>query len=253
MTARFDTYTGVPSVLFTDLDGTLTTAGRLDAATYQAMASLAGAGLPIVIVTGRPAGWGDAMVRLWPVAAVIAENGAVSLVRSGDRVKRRFGHPEEHIPALRRKMLAAVDDVRRDHPGARLSADSRFREVDLAIDWNEEASLPIENADRIAWQLRAEGFEATRSSVHVNFGPVGVDKLTACRAYVSTDELESYLYIGDALNDAPMFAGFPHSVGVANVRDVWDALPHKPRYVTDAAEGAGFCEVAEALLRRLRG
>jgi len=244
-------YTGVPSVLFTDLDGTLTTAGRFDADTYSAMASLVGAGLPVVIVTGRPSGWADAMIRLWPVQAVIAENGAVTLSRCGDRIEHRYGHPEEHIPALRRKMLSAVEHVRRDHPGVRLSSDSRYREIDLAIDWNEEASLPVESADRIAWQLRAEGFEATRSSVHVNFGPVGVDKLTACRAHVNTEDLEPYLYIGDALNDAPMFAGFPHSVGVANVREVWDELSHKPRYLTDGAEGAGFCEVAAALLARL--
>ena len=60
-------------------------------------------------------------------------------------------------------------------------------------------------------------------------------------------DLEPYVYVGDALNDEPMFKGFPRSVGVANVRGVWDELVHKPAFVTDAAEGAGFEELAAAL------
>jgi hydroxymethylpyrimidine pyrophosphatase-like HAD family hydrolase len=62
-------------------------------------------------------------------------------------------------------------------------------------------------------------------------------------------ELAPYLYIGDALNDEPMFRGFPRSVGVANVRDVWDELAAKPARVTRAREGRGFGEVARAVLR----
>jgi hydroxymethylpyrimidine pyrophosphatase-like HAD family hydrolase len=155
-------------------------------------------------------------------------------------------------------MLEAFREVKREIPGARLAADSRFREVDLAIDWNEEASLPVEAADRIAVLMRERGFEATRSSVHVNVGPKGVDKLSACRAVVEHElggdprALGDYVYVGDALNDAPMFAGFPNAFGVANVRAVWSELAHHPRFVTDAAEGAGFEELARAILARLR-
>jgi hypothetical protein len=115
----------------------------------------------------------------------------------------------------------------------------------------------VEAADRIAALMRERGFEATRSSVHVNVGPRGVDKLSACRAVVERElggdpsALDDYVYIGDALNDAPMFAGFAGSFGVANVRAVWDELPHRPRYVTAAAEGAGFEELARSILARL--
>jgi hydroxymethylpyrimidine pyrophosphatase-like HAD family hydrolase len=100
--------------------------------------------------------------------------------------------------------------------------------------------------------------QAVRSSVHVNFWPGRFDKLSACRRVVRElfgpggRDLSAYLYVGDALNDAPMFGGFPRSVGVANVRDVWDELPCKPAHVTRAAEGRGFEEVARAVLRARR-
>jgi hypothetical protein len=251
MAAAFETYAGRPGVLFTDVDGTITTAKSLASSTYRALCDLAEAGLPVVVVTGRPAGWCDALVRLWPVAAAIAENGAITFVRDGASVSKRYAVAESEIPALRERMFAAAGEARALVSGARMSADSRYREIDLAIDWNEDASLDVADADRMVALLRDRGFEATRSSVHVNFGPPGIDKMTGCRAYLEVGgqcALGEALYVGDALNDAPLFAGFPHSVGVANVRDVWDELPHRPRYVTAAAEGAGFEEVAAALL-----
>jgi hydroxymethylpyrimidine pyrophosphatase-like HAD family hydrolase len=55
-------------------------------------------------------------------------------------------------------------------------------------------------------------------------------------------------YVGDSINDAPMFAAVPLSVGVANVVDVMGELPSPPRFVTAAREGEGFEELAAALL-----
>jgi hypothetical protein len=46
-----------------------------------------------------------------------------------------------------------------------------------------------------------------------------------------------------------MFAFFPNSVGVANVRRFAGRMPAEPTYVTDAAFGAGFAELAQHLLR----
>jgi hydroxymethylpyrimidine pyrophosphatase-like HAD family hydrolase len=57
------------------------------------------------------------------------------------------------------------------------------------------------------------------------------------------------VYVGDSLNDAPMFAAFPLSVGVANVRDVEDVIETKPKFITAAREGRGFEELARAILR----
>src|SRR5438105_13095713 len=59
-----------------DIDDTLTTGGRLTAAAYGAMERLHEAGLLVVPVTGRPAGWCDHIARMWPVDAIVGENGA---------------------------------------------------------------------------------------------------------------------------------------------------------------------------------
>jgi hydroxymethylpyrimidine pyrophosphatase-like HAD family hydrolase len=145
-------------------------------------------------------------------------------------------------------------DVMSKVPGARLSSDSKYREVDLAIDWNEEQSLSREEAETCVRLIQKAGFAAVRSSVHVNFGPPHFDKLSACQQIVrrvlggDITDLAPYVYVGDALNDAPMFAGFPTSVGVANVRTWWDELAHKPAYITERPEGPGLRELVSHVL-----
>jgi hypothetical protein len=254
MTKPLRELTGPVRALFSDLDGTLTTDGRVEASTYLALERLGEAGVPVVLVTGRPAGWGQAIATVCPMAAVVSENGGVTFVREGSGFKKLYGVPPASLPEWRRKMRAVAGDVMVEVPGARMSSDSKYREVDLAIDWNEEVHLSREEADRVIAVLREAGFAATRSSVHVNFGPPEFDKLTACKVVIEKvlgrdpEDLSSYVYVGDSLNDAPMFAGFPRSVGVANVRKWWDELEHRPSYLTEAAEGAGLREVVEHIL-----
>jgi HAD superfamily hydrolase (TIGR01484 family) len=245
---------GPVKALFSDIDGTLTSQGRIEAATYVALERLGDAGVPVVLVTGRPAGWGQAFMSVAPVAAVVTENGGLTFVREGRRLKKLYGVPPATVPEWRRRMQEVVIEVQGKVPGARLSADSRYREVDLAIDWNEEASLSREQADEVVVACRRAGFTATRSSVHVNFGPPHFDKLSACISVVRTvlggdgNDLEPYVFVGDALNDAPMFGGFPKSVGVANVKAWWDELDFKPRYLTERPEGAGLRELVDHVL-----
>jgi len=74
--------------------------------------------------------------------------------------------------------------------------------------------------------------------------------MTVVRQVLEGDanDLSQYVFVGDALNDAPMFGGFPKSVGVANVKAWWDELDFKPRYLTERAEGAGLRELVDHLL-----
>jgi len=66
---------GVRAVLV-DIDETLTTAGKVTGDAYAALERLHAAGRIVVPVTGRPAGWCDHIARMWPVDAVVGENGA---------------------------------------------------------------------------------------------------------------------------------------------------------------------------------
>lgn len=240
---------GPVRALFSDIDGTMTTGDRIEASTYEALEQLSGSGTPVIMVTGRPAGWGQAFMKMLPVVAVVTENGGVTFVREGRRQHKLYGVPQATLPEWRRRMNDAAVEAMSKVPGARLSSDSKYREVDLAIDWNEEVSLGQEEAELVVQLLRRAGFTAVRSSVHVNFGPPHFDKLSACMTVVrqvlggDPIDLTPYVYVGDALNDAPMFAGFPSSVGVANIRQWWDELASKPAYVTERPEGAGLREL----------
>jgi len=240
--------------LFSDVDGTMTTGERIEASTYEALEELSASGTPVIMVTGRPAGWGQAFMKMLPVLAVVTENGGVTFVRQGRRQHKLYGVPQASLPEWRRRMNDAAVDVMSKVPGARLSSDSKYREVDLAIDWNEEVSLGRDEAEVVVQMLRKAGFTAVRSSVHVNFGPPHFDKLSACMTVVrqllggDANDLSPYVFVGDALNDAPMFGGFPSSVGVANVKAWWDELPFKPAYLTERPEGAGLRELIGHLM-----
>src|ERR1041384_2646153 len=250
---------GPVRALFSDVDGTMTTGERIEASTYEALERLNASGTPVIMVTGRPAGWGPAFMKMLPVLACVTENGGVTFIREGRKLHKLYGVPAASLPEWRRRMNDAAVEVMSKVPGARLSSDSKYREVDLAIDWNEEVALTADDAELVVALLGRAGFTAVRSRVHVNFGPPHFDKLSACMAVVrqvlggDPGDLAPYVYVGDALNDAPMFAGFPSSVGVANIRMWWDELASKPAFVTERPEGAGLRELIAHLTGISRG
>jgi HAD superfamily hydrolase (TIGR01484 family) len=240
--------------LLSDVDGTMTQDGRLEAATLESVERLLAAGVPLIPVTGRSAGFGFTLLSILPSPAVVAENGAVTYVRDGHRIRKLRGLSAEELAGWRRRMHAAMAEVHAELPELQLSSDSAFREVDLALDWNEEVSRPAAEADRAVAILREHGLAASRSNVHVNFGPPLFDKRVACLRLVhevlggDVESLASYAYVGDSLNDAPMFDGFPTSIGVANIRDIWELLPRRPAYLTPSREAAGFRELVDHLI-----
>ena len=244
--------------VFCELDETLTTAGRLTAEAYAAMERLERAGLHVVPITGRPAGWCDHIARMWPVAAVVGENGAFYF--RYDRVarvmKRAYADDAASRAANRERLHAIGADILRAVPGCAIAADQHYRETDLAIDYCEDVTrLPRTAVDRIVALMEARGLTAKVSSIHVNGWFGTYDKLAATRRLMREElgtDLDraggAFVFVGDSPNDAPMFGYFPHSVGVANVRDFGGQLAHEPRYVTASAAGAGFREVADLLL-----
>lgn len=247
----------VRGVLF-DIDDTLTTDGRLTADAYAALARLNAAGLTTIPITGRPAGWCDLIARFWPVDGVVGENGAFYFrYHAGKRtMQRRYADDPATRAAYRERLRAVREDILQSVPGSALAADQRYRETDLAIDFCEDVPrLPPEAVDRIAVIMRGHGLTAKVSSIHVNGWFGAHDKLSMTRTLlleafgVDLDTARAdYVFVGDSPNDAPMFAHFPHAVGVANVRDFAARLEHAPAFVTEHRAGAGFCELADALL-----
>ncbi len=250
------------AVVLCDIDDTLTTDGHLTAAAYTAMERLSLAGIHVVPVTGRPAGWCDHIARMWPVAGVVGENGAFYFRhdRGRHRMTRVYADGDSIRQTRRRELLAIGGEILREVPGSALAADQPYRETDLAIDYCEDVPrLPADAAQRIAMLMRQRGLTAKVSSIHVNGWFGGYDKLAMSRRLLreqlginaDTDadaDARACVFIGDSPNDAPMFGFFPLSVGVANVRDFAGSMEHEPKYVTNAASGAGFCELAELLL-----
>jgi HAD superfamily hydrolase (TIGR01484 family) len=247
---------GIRALLF-DIDDTLTTEGKLTVDAYSALERLKRAGRILVPVTGRPAGWCDHIARMWPVDAVVGENGAFYFSYSAGKLLKRFQDDDATRVRNRARLEAIARDLLARFPGCALASDQAYRETDLAIDYREDvASLPLETAERIAAGMRQAGLHAKVSSIHVNGWFGSYDKLSMTRTLFSEKfgmDLSAgspqVAFAGDSPNDAPMFGFFRNSVGVANVRRFEPVLEHKPAYVTQAEAGAGFAELAAHLLR----
>jgi HAD superfamily hydrolase (TIGR01484 family) len=244
--------------VFTDIDDTLTTHGRLFAKAYTALERLQKAGLLVIPVTGRPAGWCDHIARMWPVDAVVGENGAFWFrhdAKEGKLVKRYVIAQEERLRRGKRLFEIAAK-ILAEVPGCAVSADQAYREADLAIDFREDVrELPREEVSRIVEIMQAEGLTAKVSSIHVNGWFGDYDKLSTTRRMMREDfgidldlEREDFVFVGDSPNDQPMFAYFPHAVGVANVLEMADLMTDFPAWITESAGAAGFAELAEALI-----
>jgi hydroxymethylpyrimidine pyrophosphatase-like HAD family hydrolase len=264
-----------------DIDDTLTTEGQITGDALQALQSLHDAGIHVVAITGRPVGWSEPFALQWPVDAIVPENGAVALVpeRSphpnpppvgegesvpspaggglgwGPRVRKIYVEDEE----LRRRNFARLQKVAQrllaDVPGAVLARDSAGRETDIAIDHSEFVQLPPACIAQVVRLMQDEGMNATVSSIHINGWFGDHNKLSGARWIVRElfgreldEELERWVYVGDSTNDEAMFAHFPNSIGVANIRRFEAEMTHLPRYITRGERGAGFAEVAQAIL-----
>jgi HAD superfamily hydrolase (TIGR01484 family) len=247
--------------LLFDIDETLTTEGRLTADAYAAMERLKRAGRLVVPVTGRPAGWCDHIARMWPVDAVVGENGAFYFGFFDGKLVKRFQEDETTRTEHRARLQDIGKRILREIPGCALASDQAYRDTDLAIDYCEDVpALPLETAERIAALMRSAGLMSKISSIHVN-GWFGVyDKLAMTKRLfaemfnIQPERLRrEFAFAGDSPNDAPMFSYFDNSVGVANVAHFSGQLEAEPNYVTRGASGAGFAELVAFLVERQAG
>lgn len=241
--------------VMTDIDDTLTRDGTIEPAALSALHALAAAGLPVIAITGRPLGWSRPLAAAWPVAAIVAENGAVALVPEDGAVRVEYAQDAATRAAQALRLQAAAQRVLREVAGAALARDSAGRETDIAIDHSEFIHLPATAIADVVAVMQAEGLTATVSSIHINGWIGSHNKWTAAQWMVQRlygrelqHEIERWIYVGDSTNDQLLFENFPLAVGVANLRRFAAELRVWPAWLTEAERGAGFAEVAQALL-----
>ncbi|HEY0817581.1 MAG TPA: HAD-IIB family hydrolase [Rhizobacter sp.] len=241
--------------VLTDIDDTLTTAGAITGDALRALHDLQAAGLPVIAITGRPMGWSEPFARQWPIAAIVAENGAVALFREGAELRIEYAQEAATREHNARRLREVAARVLREVPGATLAQDSAGRVTDIAVDHGEFAQLDAARIAQVVALMQEEGMTATVSSIHINGWFGEHTKLSGARWIVQRllsrtldAEREHWVYVGDSTNDQLMFEHFPLSVGVANLLHFRDQLHTWPAYLTVGERGQGFAQVAQALL-----
>jgi HAD superfamily hydrolase (TIGR01484 family) len=254
---------GVRYVLM-DIDDTITRRGKLLASSFDALWRLHEAGIRVIPVTGRPAGWCDCIVREWPVDGVVGENGAFAYWEEPSSVAGRLPERREAVyptavrndhPALAKIKARALAEV----PGLRVAKDQFARQFDLALDFaEEEPILPLSAAEKVRDIALEEGAQAKVSSIHVNIWMGRYDKVSMAERYLNKRfgwqpgaEDRQVVFVGDSPTDEPMFARFPLACAVANIKKYEDLVHHYPAFVASRDCGDGFAEIAAHIVRRI--
>ena len=240
--------------LLFDLDDTLLDGVELREDAYAAMFRLREAGLLLVAVTGRPAGWGSVLVRQWPVAAMVCENGAIAVLRERGSTSLVDTVDAETRQRRRARLCAFARQLESDFPLLRPADDAELRVTDTTFDIGKRAGVDREIVAAAAGQARCAGFRTTVSTVHLHVTLDADDKASGALRTIQrlrnvdpTVARWRYGYIGDSENDAPCFAAFHTTIAPANVRGR-PTVP--PRFVTHQPRGAGFAEAAAVLCAR---
>ena len=200
------------------------------------------------VVVTPAAGSRGALVALTadraPKILVTPLDGAPLVVRAPEPGDPRPHHPLvregallERLGSAERAIVIGLGHVAR-HLGPLLAGigfsvivcdDGETGATEVGVPW---ASEVIESFDAAEIEQRVGGFT--------------VDDFVMI---VTRDHAIDLRLLGQLLlNDAPMFRGFPSSVGVANVKVWWDELTSRPAYLTELPEGAGLRELIAHVL-----
>jgi HAD superfamily hydrolase (TIGR01484 family) len=236
-------------LIATDMDGTLTLEGKYTSQLLKTLEDLQSSGAIVLIVTGRSAGWVNAVTHYLPVVGAIAENGG--LLYLNGREAAEFLTPISDITSHRQKLAATFQLLQNKFPAIAESADNRFRITDWTFDVAGLNQQALQQMQEICHQ---QGWSFTYSTVQCHIKPLEQDKaialLQVLRKHFPQFTLEQILTVGDSPNDESLFDRhkFPFSAGVANVLHYKMQLKHLPSYVTNKAEGEGFSELAQLII-----
>jgi HAD superfamily hydrolase (TIGR01484 family) len=236
-------------LIATDMDGTLTASSKFTSLLLQTFEDLKAAGIQVLIVTGRSAGWVSGLAHYLPVVGAIAENGG--LFYPCDSETSLALTPINDIIIHRQQLAATFAQLKQQFPQIQESTDNRFRITDWTFD---VAGLSSDEIKILASLTQAMGWGFTYSNVQCHIKPPAQDKavglIKVLQEYFDELTLEQVVTVGDSPNDESLFDPryFPFSVGVANVSHYLDKLQHKPTHITNGAEAEGFCELARMII-----
>lgn len=243
----FDTKPDI-RLIASDVDGTLTKQEKFTASLLEAILKLEQAGIPLLLVTGRSAGWVDALRYYLPVAGAIAENGGVYLGNSGNiQLLSSITDTTTH----RQKLADTFYKLKQQFPQLQESVDNCFRITDWTFD---VMGLTKADLKEIALLCQKWGWSFTYSTVQCHIKPLQQDKAEGLQQVLHQHfpqiQPKQVLTLGDSPNDQSLFDYklFPQSVGVANVLAYSDLMENLPNYVTTKFEVEGFGELVDYLL-----
>jgi len=229
-----------------DMDGTLTQHGKFTPALLQALVELQAAKIAVLIVTGRSAGWVQAVVNYLPVVGAIAENGGLYFPHAEAAPEPLVTLSSNH----RARLAAAFTELQLEFPQLQPAIDNAFRLTDWTFDVQ---GLSRSNLQRLADRCRELGWGFTYSNVQCHIKLLEQDKAAGLQQVLATHfpdlTLNRVVTVGDSPNDESLFdvQFFPHSIGVANLRHYADQMAHQPAYLTASDQVEGFCELVRML------
>lgn len=235
-------------LIATDIDGTLTRAGKFTRELLESIDLLTANGIKLLLVTGRSAGWVSAVNNYLPVVGSIAENGGIYFNTDGEF---DFLTRIEKIELHREQLANRFWELQEVYPQIQESVDNQFRITDWTFDIGGLTDVELQ---QIASKCQSWGYSFTFSTIQCHIKPQQQDKGIAISQVLKQyfPELNSaqIITVGDSPNDASMFdqSLFPHSVGVANIQHYTSQLTHQPEYITKSPEVAGFCELVNLLI-----
>ena len=237
-------------LIATDMDGTLTKNGKFTSQLLVALESLAAKNIPVLIVTGRSAGWVNAIAHYLPVVCAIAENGGLfySDRSTAWELITKLDNIEHHRLQLKEVFLL----LQSKFPEITESVDNSFRVTDWTFDIGDLSPQQLAVMERLCGYA---GYGFTYSTVQCHIKPKQQDKAVGLqqilKKYFPDLTPQQIVTVGDSPNDESLFNSnyFPLSVGVANIAHYSDRLHYKPSYITSLPEVAGFCQLAEILTK----
>jgi HAD superfamily hydrolase (TIGR01484 family) len=235
-------------LIATDIDGTLTRAGKFTRELLESIDLLNTHGIKLLLVTGRSAGWVSAINNYLPVTGAIAENGGVYFNSDGEF---DFLTRIDRIELHREQLANRFWELQELYPQIQESIDNQFRVTDWTFDVGGLSDLELAE---INTKCQSWGYSFTFSTIQCHIKPQHQDKGTAIlqvlKQYFPELKSAQIITVGDSPNDVSMFNSdlFPHSVGVANITHYTSQLAHQPRFITKLPEVSGFCELVNSLI-----